>query len=78
MTTFPISSEVLAGIAGLAQQFNLSTEELLTQISQGQLAIIDADELEDLRDLNDALSAELEPENQQRIPWEAVKQELAL
>jgi hypothetical protein len=78
MCSLSISSEVLAGLTGLAQQFNLSPEELLTQISCGQLVIIAADELEDLLDLNDALSAELKPENQQRIPWEAVKQKLAL
>jgi hypothetical protein len=78
MISLSISSEVLADLTALAQQFDLSPEELLTRISQGQLAIIDADELEDLLDLNDALSAELEPEHQQRIPWEAVKQGLAL
>jgi hypothetical protein len=73
-----ISSEVLAGITSIAQRLNLFPEALLTQIGEGQLAIIDDDELEDLLDVNDALSAELEPENQQRIPWAVVKQELDL
>jgi len=78
MSSLSISSEVLVGIETLAQQFNISPEELLTRNSQGQLAIIDADELEDLLDINDALSAEVEPANQQRIPWAVVQQELDL
>lgn len=78
MSSLSISSEVLAGIVALAQKFNLSPEALLTQIGEGKLAIIDADELEDLLDVNDALSAELEPANQQRIPWEVVKRKLDL
>ncbi|MEM9216298.1 MAG: hypothetical protein AAGD25_18370 [Cyanobacteria bacterium P01_F01_bin.150] len=78
MNSLSISSEVLTGITTLAQQFNLSTEELLASISQGKLAIIDADELEDLLDVRDAIAAESDPENQERIPWETVKQELGL
>lgn len=78
MSSLTISSEVLAGISTLAQQFNLSIEELLTWISQGKLAVIDADELEDLLDVRDAVIAESDPENQERVSWEAVKQELDL
>ncbi|MGF1496589.1 MAG: hypothetical protein ACFB8W_07170 [Elainellaceae cyanobacterium] len=78
MSSLTVSSEVLAGISALAQQFNLSTEELLTWISQGKLAIIDAEELEDLLDVTDAIAAESDPENQERVPWEVVKQELDL
>jgi uncharacterized protein YdhG (YjbR/CyaY superfamily) len=78
MSSLTVSSEVLAGISALAQQFNLSIEELLTWISQGKLAVIDAEELEDLLDVRDAVVAESDPENQERVPWEAVKQELDL
>jgi hypothetical protein len=78
MSSLSISSEVLAGIKALAKQFNLSTEELLSGISQGRLVIIDAEELEDLRDVKDAILAESNPENQERVAWEDVKQELDL
>jgi len=78
MSSLTVSSEVLAGISALAQQFNLSIEELLIWISQGKLAVIDAEELEDLLDVRDAISAEADPENQERVPWAAVKQELDL
>lgn len=40
--------------------------------------IPDAEELEDYLDLRDALLAEADPENQEQIPWEQVKQELGL
>jgi uncharacterized protein YdhG (YjbR/CyaY superfamily) len=76
MSSLIVSSEVFAGISALAQQFNLSVEELLTWISQGKLAVIDAEELEDLLDVRDAILAESDPENQERVSWETVKQEL--
>ncbi|MEO0988813.1 MAG: hypothetical protein AAFY20_25230 [Cyanobacteria bacterium J06639_14] len=78
MNSLPISSEVLADITTLAQQFNVSIEEFLTQIGQGKLAIIDAEELEDLLDVKDAVLAESDPANQERVAWEVVKQELNL
>ncbi len=78
MSSLTVSSEVLAGISALAQQFDLSIEELLTWIVQGKLAVIDAEELEDLLDVRDAIAAESDPENQERIPWEVVKQALDL
>jgi Uma2 family endonuclease/Flp pilus assembly protein TadD len=40
--------------------------------------IPDSEELEDYLDLRDALLAEADPDNQERIPWEQVKQELGL
>jgi hypothetical protein len=78
MSSLTVSSEVLSGISALAQRFNLTIEELLTWISQGKLAIIDADELEDLLDVRDVVIAEFDPEHQEHVPWEAVKQELGL
>ncbi|NJL57652.1 hypothetical protein HC928_22865 [bacterium] len=78
MSSLSISGEVLAGVTALAQQLNLSLEELLTGLSQGKLAVIEADELEDLLDVRDAILAEADPENQERVAWEAVKRELNL
>ncbi|WNZ25458.1 hypothetical protein HJG54_23110 [Leptolyngbya sp. NK1-12] len=78
MSSLSVSSEVLDGITALAQQFNLPTEEFLTQIIQGKLVIIDADELEDLLDVKDAILAEADPNNQERVSWGEVKQELNL
>lgn len=78
MSSLSVSREVLDGITALAQQFNLSPEELLTQMIQGKLVIIDADELEDLLDVKDAILAEADPENQERVTWEEVKQGLNL
>ncbi|WP_353259766.1 hypothetical protein [Prochlorothrix hollandica] len=78
MSPLSISQNILAGLETLAQQFNLSMEEFLSGISQGKLAIIDADELEDLLDVRDAVLAESDPENQERVSWEQVKQELNL
>jgi hypothetical protein len=78
MRSLSISSEVLASIKTLAQQFGLSIEEFLSRIVQGKLVIIDADELEDLLDMKDALLAEAKSENQERVLWETVKQELDL
>lgn len=78
MSSLSVSSEVLDGITALARQFDLSPQELLSQMIQGKLVIIDADELEDLLDVKDAILAEADPENQERDAWEAVKQELNL
>ncbi len=76
MSSLTVSPEILIGIETLAQQFNLSIEELLSRISQGKLAIINADELEDLLDVRDAILAESHPDNQERISWDFLKQEL--
>lgn len=78
MSPLSISQDILAGLETLAQHFNLSMEEFLSGISQGKLAIIDADELEDLLDVRDAVLAESDPENQERVSWEQVKRELNL
>jgi uncharacterized HAD superfamily protein len=67
------------GVESLAKKFNLSITELLNYISSGKLAVVDPEELEDYLDLQDAIIAEQDPENQEeRISWEQVKQELKL
>ncbi|ANV91250.1 hypothetical protein [Picosynechococcus sp. PCC 8807] len=78
MTSLQISAESLQGISTLAAQLNLSVDDFFKQIIQGKLAIIDAEELEDLLDVHDAIAAETNPENQERISLETVKQELGL
>lgn len=66
------------GIESIAEKFNLSVSELLERVGSGELAIVDTEDLEDYLDLQDALAAEADPENQERISWEQVKQELGL
>ncbi len=78
MASLSISSEVLAGITLLAQRFELTLEEFLRELSQGKLAIIDADELEDLLDVSDAIRAEADPANQEQVAWDIIKRELQL
>ena len=78
MSQITISQEILIRIEQIAQQFNLSVNELLENISQGQLAIIDSDQLEDLIDLQDAIEAENNPENKERVSWEIIKQNLEI
>ncbi len=78
MTQVTISHDVLIGITNLANELNLSVNELLQQISQGKLTVIDAEELEDLLDIRDANIAENDPNNQERIAWEDVKKDLNL
>jgi hypothetical protein len=73
-----LSNTGWANIQRVAAQFDLSVAELLEQIGQGSLAVIDAETLEDYLDLQDSLDAEANPENQKRISWEQVKQELGL
>jgi hypothetical protein len=62
----------------LASQLNLSLDGLLEQIVNGNLAVIDAEELEDLLDVRDAMIAEADPHNKERVSWENVKQNLGL
>ncbi len=45
---------------------------------QGKLVIMDADKLEELLDVKDAILAKADPENQERVTWEDVKQGLNL
>jgi hypothetical protein len=73
-----LSEEAWAGVETVAKKLNLSVSELFEQIGCGLLAIVDSEDLEDSLDLQDALEAEADPENQERIPWEQVKQELGL
>ncbi|MGB0563120.1 MAG: hypothetical protein ACPGVO_15140 [Spirulinaceae cyanobacterium] len=68
----------LTYLTDLADRFNLSFTELFEEIAQGKLAVIDAEEIEDLLDVRDAIEAEVHLDNQERIPWEAIKEELGL
>jgi putative heme iron utilization protein len=77
MTQLTISQDIVISIENIANQFNLSVSELLEKISQGQLTIINSDELENLLDLRDAIEAENNPENQERIDWDVIKQNLS-
>lgn len=76
--TLTLTDEGWAGVQSVAEKFNLSVSELLEQVGSRQLAVVDLEELEDYLDLQDAIAAEANPENQERIPWEQVKQELGL
>ena len=78
MNQILLSDETLQGISNLANQLNLSLDGLLEQIVNGNLAVIDAEELEDLLDVRDAMMAEADPQNKERVSWENVKQNLGL
>ena len=78
MTQVTLSQDILIGLTNLANELNLSVDELLKQIIQGKLTIIDVEELEDLLDIRDAIIAENDPNNQERIAWEDVKKDLNL
>ncbi|AFZ13794.1 hypothetical protein Cri9333_2955 [Crinalium epipsammum PCC 9333] len=73
-----ISAEAWNSIQGLANNFNLSINELFERVGSGQMAIVDSEDLEDYLDLQEAIEAEANPENQERLSWEEVKQELGL
>lgn len=76
--TLTLTDEGWAGVQSIAEKYNLSVSELLEQVGSRQLAVVNLEELEDYLDLQDAIAAEANPENQKRIPWEQVKQELGL
>ncbi len=78
MTQVTLSQDIPIGLTNLANELNLSVDELLKQIIQGKLTIIDVEELEDLLDIRDAIIAENDPNNQERIAWEDVKKDLNL
>ena len=78
MNQILLSDETLQGISSLANQLNLSLDGLFEQIVNGNLAVIDAEELEDLLDVKDAMMAEADPKNKERVSWENVKQNLGL
>lgn len=76
-----LTQEAWAEVETAAKKLNLSVSELFEQIGCGLLKIVkpeDIEDIEDYLDLQDALEAEANPENQERIPWEQVKQELGL
>ena len=75
-TQVPI--ETLANISNISKQLNLSLNDFLEKIIQGQLAVVDAEELEDLLDVRDAIAAEADPINQERVSLATVKRELAI
>lgn len=77
MNQLQISQENLTRIEEIAQQFNLSVNELLEHISQGELTVIESEELEDLIDLQEAIAAENDSENQERVSWELIKSNLS-
>ena len=78
MNQILLSDETLQGISSLANQLNFSLDGLFEQIVNGNLAVIDAEELEDLLDVRDAMMAEADPQNKERVSWENVKQNLGL
>ena len=78
MSQINISQEMFIKIEQIAQQFNLSVNEFFENISQGQLAVIDSNKLEDLIDLQDAIEAENNSENKERVSWESIKQNLEI
>lgn len=78
MNQILLSDEISEGISDLANQLNLSIDGLLEQIVKGNLAIVNAEELEDLLDVRDAMIAEAAPENQECVSWETVKNNLGL
>ncbi|MEA5467478.1 hypothetical protein [Spirulina sp. 06S082] len=73
-----ISDAISKDLEQIANGFNLSISGLLENLASGKLVAIESEELEDFWDLQDAIAAEQNPENQERIPWEKVKQELGL
>ena len=78
MNQILLSDETLEGMSKLANQLNLSLDDLFEQIVKGNLAVVEAEDLEDLLDVRDAMMAEANPENQERVSWETVKQNLGL
>jgi hypothetical protein len=78
MNQILLSDETLEGMSKLANQLNLSLDDLFEQIEKGNLAGVEAEDLENLLDVRDAMTAEANPENQQRVSWETVKQNLGL
>ncbi len=73
-----ITSQAWNSIESLAHKFNLSVNELFERVGGGQLAIVNPEDIEDCLDLQEAIEAENNPENQERVSWEEVKQKLGL
>ncbi|MGA1623190.1 MAG: hypothetical protein ACO36E_10745 [Synechocystis sp.] len=78
MSQTQIPLETLANISNIAKQLNLSPTDFLEKIVQGQLAVIDAETLEDLLDVRDAIEAEADTINRERVSLATVKQELGI
>jgi hypothetical protein len=78
MSQTQIPLETLANISNIAKQLNLSPTDFLEKIVQGQLAVIDAETLEDLLDVRDAIEAEADTINRERVSLAMVKQELGI
>ncbi len=68
-----LTQEAWTGVETIAAKFNLSVSELFEKVGCKILAIVDPEDLEDYLDLQDALEAESDPENQERIPWKLNK-----
>ncbi len=78
MSQTQIPIETIENISNIAKQLNLSLNDFLEKIIQGQLAVVDAEELEDLLDVHDAIEAEADTINQERVALATVKQELGI
>ncbi|MBE9194270.1 MULTISPECIES: hypothetical protein [Synechocystis] len=78
MNQLKVSPQTWQKLKSFANHLNLSVTQLPEKIIQGELAIIDAEELGDLIDVQDTINAENDPENQQPIEWEVIKQVLNL
>ena len=65
-----ISRSAYARLIAQAKELRLSAQELIEQ------RIEDEEDSEDRLDLRDALEAEGDPENQERVSWDEVKEEL--
>jgi len=53
MNNLQLADHTWDKLSDLAKQRNLSINDFLEKITQGKLAIIDVEELEDLRDVNE-------------------------
>lgn len=76
-----VSQGALAGVETVAKKFNLSVSELFERVGSGRLAIVDLEAVEDLEDYLDlqvVIEPEADPEDQERISWETVRQEIGL
>lgn len=62
-----ITSQAWNSIESLANKFNLSVNELFERVGCGQLTIVNPEDIEDYLDLQEAIEAENNPENQERV-----------
>lgn len=78
MNQITFSQNILTEMIPIAKELDLSVSQLLEQINQGKLTIIDTEKLEDLIDFRDTILAEYDSENQERVSWEDIKNNLGL